>query len=665
MTVRAETMREILWQPDQQQVDSANLTVFREWVNQRYQLQLTDYPALHAWSIEQPGPFWQAIWEHCEVIASQTGEQVLEPGESLQSARWFPAARLNFAENLLRRNDQHIAIQFANEQGRRGSYSYAQLNDQVAQLAGALQVFGVTTGDRVAGYLPNLPETVIAMLACARLGAVWSSCSPDFGVNAVCDRFGQIRPRVLVAAAAYPYNGKLHHCVDNIREIKRRIDTIEHVILVPYMADDDTLSAAVADEGVSLWSDCRQLAMDRPSPEFVQSAFDHPLYILFSSGTTGVPKCIVHGAGGTLLQHLKEHRLHTDIKPRDNLFYFTTCGWMMWNWLVSGLASGCTITLFDGSPFYPEPRALFDLVDELGVTVLGTSAKSIAAWEKAGLNPCESHDLGSLRTILSTGSPLLPGNFDYVYQAIKSDVCLSSISGGTDIVSCFALGCPVLPVWRGELQCIGLGMQVEIRDDHGQVVHDQTGELTCSAPFPCMPVGFWDDPDGSRYRSAYFERFENVWAHGDFARIIEHPGGQQGVIIYGRSDATLNPGGVRIGTAEIYRQVETLPEIAESLCVGQDWQDDQRVILFVRLQAGIQLDENLEQTIRTTIRANTSPRHVPAKIIAVSDIPRTISGKITELAVRDVIHDRPVNNTHALANPEALDLFRDLPQLQH
>ncbi len=656
-------MTDMLWQPSEQQIAGANITAFREQVNQQYGLHLEDYSALYAWSIECPEAFWQMLWVHCGVVASQTGESVFLAGDDLQSGHWFPQARLNFAENLLNRNDDYIAIQFANECGHRHRYSYQQLNRQVAQLSAAFQQFGLTKGDRVAGYLPNLPETVIAMLACARLGAIWSSCSPDFGVNAVCDRFGQIKPKIFVAAVAYPYAGKVHQCLDNIREINQRIDSIEHCVLVPYLADNQMLIDASDDSNSHLWSDCLQFGADQPTPGYVQLPFDHPLYILFSSGTTGVPKCIVHGAGGTLLQHLKEHQLHTDITPDDNLFYFTTCGWMMWNWLVSGLASGCTITLYDGSPFHPDPQALFDLVDELGISVLGTSAKSIAAWEKAELIPRESHQLDTLRTVLSTGSPLLPGNFDYVYRDIKADVCLSSISGGTDIVSCFALGCPVLPVWRGELQCAGLGMQVEIRNDRGEVVSNQTGELTCSAPFPCMPIGFWNDNDGNRYSSAYFERFDNVWAHGDFARMTEHENGQQGVIIYGRSDATLNPGGVRIGTAEIYRQVETLPAIVESLCVGQDWEDDQRVILFVRLQPDVELDETLEQTIRKTIRANTSPRHVPAKIIAVNDIPRTISGKITELAVRDVIHGRSVDNTGALANPEALELFRNLPQL--
>ncbi len=652
-------MNEVLWQPGDQLIAGANITAFRESINSRYDLQLENYAALHAWSVAEPELFWQSVWDQTGIIADSPSERVLVRDAVFQKARWFADARLNFAENLLRRDDRQVAIQFANELGQRSSYTYQQLNQQVAQMASALQQFGVEQGDRVAGYLPNLPETVIAMLACARLGAIWSSCSPDFGVSAVGDRFGQIQPKVLVAAVAYPYAGKIHSCLSNIREISAGISSIAHTVLVPYVADDAMLADAVADDHCHLWSDCLQLGVTREAPEFVRLPFDHPLYILFSSGTTGVPKCIVHGAGGTLLQHLKEHQLHTDISAEDNLFYFTTCGWMMWNWLVSGLASGCTITLYDGSPFKPGPEALFDLVDELGISVLGTSAKSIAAWEKAGLKPSTTHALSSLRTILSTGSPLLPGNFDYVYRDIKSDICLSSISGGTDIVSCFALGCPVLPVRRGELQCLGLGMQVEIRDDNGKVVHNQTGELTCAAPFPCMPVGFWNDPDGSRYHNAYFGRFDNIWAHGDFARITE----TDGVIIYGRSDATLNPGGVRIGTAEIYRQVETLQEIAESLCVGQDWEDDQRVILFVRLQPGVELDESLELTIRQTIRANTSPRHVPAKIIAVADLPRTISGKITELAVRDVIHGREVNNTGALANPEALKLFRDLPQL--
>ncbi|GAB4125555.1 MAG: acetoacetate--CoA ligase [Wenzhouxiangellaceae bacterium] len=657
-----------MWQPDAGRCAAANITRFSEHVAVQHDLVIADYHDLQRWSLQHPADFWQTLWTYTGVLGERGSGPVLVNGEQMPGARWFPAARINYAENLLRWADQtpeRTAVLFANESGQRRRYSFADLRRQSEQLALTLQGMGVQAGDRVAGYLPNLPETLIAMLAATRLGAIWSSCSPDFGVNAVCDRFGQIQPKVMVAVAACPYNGVTHDCSLNVLEINRRIDSIEHVIVVPYVASDEGVQTAVSTANSVLWDDCmgaadQALQTGTPAPDYQRLAFDHPLYILFSSGTTGVPKCITHGAGGTLLQHLKEHQLHTDLGVDDNLFYFTTCGWMMWNWLVSALASGCAITLYDGSPFRPGPEALFDLVDELGISVLGTSAKSIAGWESAGLKPRASHRLHSLKAILSTGSPLLPASFDYVYRDIKADLCLSSISGGTDIVSCFALGCPTLPVYRGELQCIGLGMQVEIRNDAGEVVVNETGELTCSAPFPCMPVGFWNDADGSRYRQAYFEKFPGIWSHGDFARINEHGG----VIIYGRSDATLNPGGVRIGTAEIYRQVETLPQIAEALCIGQQWQDDERIVLFVIMAAGESLTGELKNLIRRTIRANTSPRHVPAVIVAVDDLPRTISGKLSEIAVRDVVHGREVKNTDALANPQALELFRDLPDLQ-
>ncbi len=662
------SQQQIMWQPDAQRVAAANMTRFGQLVAEHHGVAMIDYHDLQRWSLQHPQAFWQAVWDHTGVLGERGDGPVLVDGNKMPGAQWFPEARLNYAENLLRWADEtpeRTAVLFANESGLRSSYSFAELRQQSEQMALVLQSMGVMAGDRVAGYLPNLPETLIAMLAATRLGAIWSSCSPDFGVNAVCDRFGQIQPKVMVAAAACPYNGVSHDCSMHILEINQRIDSIEQVIVVPYVANDDGVQTAVSLANSVLWDDCMHQAAQRfeageAAPDYQRLAFDHPLYILFSSGTTGVPKCITHGAGGTLLQHLKEHQLHTDLGPGDNLFYFTTCGWMMWNWLVTALASGSAITLYDGSPFRPGPEALFDLVDELDISVLGTSAKSIAGWESAGLKPRASHKLDSLKAILSTGSPLLPASFDFVYRDIKSDVCLSSISGGTDIVSCFALGCPTLPVVRGELQCIGLGMQVEIRNDAGEVVVNETGELTCSAPFPCMPVGFWGDADGARYQQAYFDKFPGVWSHGDFARITEHGG----VIIYGRSDATLNPGGVRIGTAEIYRQVETMPQIAEALCIGQQWQDDERIVLFVVMAAGEQLTGELKNLIRRTVRANTSPRHVPAVIVAVDDLPRTISGKLSEIAVRDVVHGRAVKNTDALANPQALELFRDLPDLR-
>jgi len=662
------SQQQIMWQPDEQRRAAANIGRFSQLVGERHGQALSDYQALQRWSLQHPEHFWQAVWDFTGVVGVRGNGPVLVDGDKMPGAQWFPDARLNFAENLLRWAEQtpaRSAVLFANESGQRSRHSFAELRQQSEQMALVLQNMGVQAGDRVAGYLPNLPETLIAMLAATRLGAIWSSCSPDFGVNAMCDRFGQIQPRVMVAAAASLYNNKTHDCASNIVEISGRIDSIEHIIVVPYVASDDSVQTALSAASTVLWDDCMAQAAQRINageavPAFQRLPFAHPLYILFSSGTTGVPKCITHGAGGTLLQHLKEHQLHTDLGPDDNLFYFTTCGWMMWNWLVSALASGSAITLYDGSPFRPGPEALFDLVDELGISALGTSAKSIVGWENAGLKPRQSHQLSSLKVILSTGSPLLPASYDYVYRDIKEDVCLSSISGGTDIVSCFALGCPTLPVYRGELQCVGLGMQVEIRNDAGAVVVNETGELTCSAPFPCMPVGFWNDVDGTRYRQAYFNKFPGIWSHGDFARITEHGG----VIIYGRSDATLNPGGVRIGTAEIYRQVETLPQIAEALCIGQQWQDDERIVLFVVMAAGEQLSDDLKNLIQQTIRANTSPRHVPTVIIAVDDLPRTISGKLSEIAVRDVVHGRAVKNTDALANPQSLELFRDLPELQ-
>jgi acetoacetyl-CoA synthetase len=640
-----------LWTPPDERVAQANLTAFAHAVSRDWDTPISDYAALYSWSVEEPERFWQSVWTFADIIADRRGDVVLQ-GTAMPGAKWFPEARLNFAENLLRRKGAAPAIVFRGEDRVKRSISHDELYDEVARLTQALRDLGVGPGDRVAGYLPNMPEAVSAMLATAAIGAVWCSCSPDFGVQGVIDRFGQIEPKVLFSADGYFYNGKAHGCQQKLNEIVARLPSLQRVVVVPYVssqpkiADSVTLRDFISGYEVS-------------ETKFEQLPFNHPLYIMFSSGTTGVPKCIVHGAGGTLIQHMKEHLLHVDIKPSDRLFYFTTCGWMMWNWLVSGLASGATLMLYDGAPFYPNGNVLFDYVDQQDIAVFGTSAKFIDGVNKAGLEPISTHSLETLRTILSTGSPLVPESFDFVYEKIKKDVCLSSIAGGTDIISCFALGNPTLPVWRGELQCRGLGMRVEVFDDTGVSIKGAKGELVCTAPFPSMPVRFWDDPDDKKYRAAYFERFSDVWCHGDYVELTEH----DGLVIYGRSDAVLNPGGVRIGTAEIYRQAEQIEDVVESLVVGQHWQGDVRVILFVRLRDGLQLDDPLIAKIKEQIRRNTTPRHVPAKVIQVHDIPRTKSGKIVELAVRDVVHGEPVKNKEALANPEALDLFKDLPQL--
>ncbi|MGD2128662.1 MAG: acetoacetate--CoA ligase [Lysobacterales bacterium] len=647
-------MTEPIWSPGPARRQTANIKRFIELVRSELDPGVQDFWGLHRYSVDNPAEFWRAIWEFCDV-EGDAGETALEHPERMPGARWFPGARLNFAENLLRYRDSQPALMFKSENGFTSSISYAELYGAVARTAAALRAEGVEPGDRVGGFLPNLPETVIAMLATTSIGAIWSSCSPDFGIDGVVDRFGQIQPKVLFCAAAYSYNGKTHDCLDKVRGIIGSIPSIGRVVVVPYVRPEADISAIPG----AVWM-AEFIDNESTEVEFRRFPFDHPVYILYSSGTTGVPKCITHGAGGTLLQHKKELVLHTNLRRSDRICYFTTCGWMMWNWLVSSLAVGATVVLYDGSPFHPHPGAMFDLIDEIGVTIYGTGAKAIAAWEKAGVKPRESHQLNSLVTLLSTGSPLAPESFDYVYRDIKTNLCLSSISGGTDIVSCFALGCPILPVYRGELQCPGLGLAVDVLRDDGSVADiDETGELCCLKPFPAMPVGFWGDEDGSRYHSAYFETFPDVWAHGDFALKTEHGG----FVILGRSDATLNPGGVRIGTAEIYRQVEALDEVLESICVGQDWANDVRVVLFVRLRDGLVLDDDLRDRIRRTIRQNTTPRHVPARIIQVADIPRTISGKIVELAVRNVIHGRPVKNVDALANPEALKLYRDLPEL--
>ena len=648
-------MTQPLWTPSAQVIERANMRRFLEHVQRQCQPDIQSYSALYRWSIVHPERFWPQVWAFCGIKSSKTWDTVLTNGDEMPGAKWFEGARLNFAENLLRYRDQCPALVFRSEDNQhRVTLTYRELYAQVATLADALKKSGVKTGDRVAGFMPNRPETVIAMLAATSLGAIWSSCSPDFGIQGVLDRFGQIAPKVLFTCDGYFYAGKTVDSLARIRGVLEKLPAVERVVVVPYVSSQPDIG------GVPHAIQWRDYLTRASEIEFAQLPFEHTVYIMYSSGTTGVPKCIVHGAGGTLIQHLKELVLHTDLKREDMIFYFTTCGWMMWNWLVSSLAVGATVLLYDGSPFHAHQDILWRIAGEEGISIFGTSAKYLSAAEKFNVRPRIKHKLDKLRIITSTGSPLLPENSEYVYRDIKPDVCLSSISGGTDIISCFALGNPLLPVYPGELQCRGLGMAVEIWNENGKSVRSKPGELVCTKPFPSMPVYFWNDPDGKKYHDAYFDYFPGVWRHGDWAELTE----RDGLIIYGRSDATLNPGGVRIGTAEIYRQVEKLPEIVESIAVGQDWQGDVRVILFVHLREGIQLDEMLVKKIRATIRDNTSPRHVPAKIIAVPDIPRTISGKITELAVRNVIHGWPVKNTDALANPQALEHYRNLPELQ-
>jgi acetoacetyl-CoA synthetase len=597
--------------------------------------------------------FWDLVWDFGGVVGEK-GKRALVDADKMPGARFFPDARLNFTENLLRRSDDGPALIFNGEGQRHRTVSHAELRQQVAQFANALRAAGIRAGDRVAGYLPNMSEAIVAALGAAAVGAVWSSCSPDFGVQGVLDRFGQIEPRLLVTVDGYFYGGKTHDLKPKLAQIVPSLPTLEWVVVIPYVDAQPPLDAL---EGCTLWDEFigHQSTELRCEP----LPFNHPLYILYSSGTTGIPKCIVHGAGGTLIQHLKEHQLHCDIQSGDRVFYFTTCGWMMWNWLVTALASDATLLLYDGSPFHPDGNVLFDFADATGMTLFGTSAKFIDAVNKAGLAPIQSHALASVRTMTSTGSPLAPESFDFVYEKVKRDIHLASISGGTDIVSCFVGGDPTGPVWRGEIQGRALGMKVEVFDEQGQPLRGEKGELVCTMPFPSMPVGFWNDPDGRKYHAAYFDKFPGVWRHGDWAEITEH----DGIIIYGRSDAVLNPGGVRIGTAEIYRQVEQLDEIVESLVVGQQWENDERVVLFVRLREGQQLTPALEDRVRRRIREHATPRHVPAKILQVPEIPRTKSGKIVELAVRDVVHGREVKNKEALANPEALEYFRNRVEL--
>ena len=642
-----------LWQPSPAQIECSHMLRFQQQLKSQLNLSFADYEELHQWSVDKPEEFWAQLWQYSDIRASAPYSAVLSDSEKFPGAKWFEGSRLNFAENLLRNRSDKTALIARLENGARKTMSYGELYQQVAQLAAALRSAGLVKGDRVAGFMPNVAETIVAMLATSSIGAIWSSCSPDFGINGVMDRFGQIEPKVLFACNGYYYNGKTIDSTPRVKQIVEQIDSVEQLVLVQVTEAQTDIAQAVS------YSDFL-VRKNTPELQFEQLPFDHPLYIMYSSGTTGVPKCIVHGAGGTLIQQLKEQQLHTNLQPQDVLFYFTTCGWMMWNWLVAGLASEATLVLYDGSPFYPEPKSLIDMAEQEQISIFGTSAKYIAALEKAHVVPRETHQLEHLKAVLSTGSPLSHESFQYVYRDIKADLCLSSISGGTDILSCFVLGNPSLPVWEGEIQCRGLGMAVEIWNEQGQAVIEQKGELVCVKPFPSAPIYFWNDPENKKYLSAYFETYANIWAHGDYGEITAH----NGVIIHGRSDAVLNPGGVRIGTAEIYRQVEKLDEVVDSICIGQEWDDDVRVVLFVVLRAGLSLNDNLIGKIHSSIRSETTPRHVPAKVIAVTDIPRTISGKIVELAVRKVVHGQAVTNTDALANPEALELFKNLPELQ-
>lgn len=652
-TVTSETT-EALWSPTAERIASTQLTAFMQSVKDATGFDAGgDYFALHQWSLDEPAAFWRAVWDFTE-IQGDPGDIVCDDPSALPGCQWFPNATLNFAENLLRFADDREALVEIDEGDGRRALTYGQLREQVAQLADWMREQNIQPGDRIAGFMPNCIETVVAMLATASLGAVWSSCSPDFGKQGALDRFGQIAPRLLFTADGYVYNGKTCDSLARAGDIARAIPEIEQVVVVPKLSAQPALEEI---DAAVLWEFC--LSGDMPALRFEPRSFNDPLFILYSSGTTGVPKCIVHGIGGTLIQHAKEHVLHTDISRDDRFFYFTTCGWMMWNWLVSGLARGAALILYDGSPFAREGRRLIDAIDEERITVFGVGAKYLGALEKSGVVPAESHELSTLKTVLSTGSPLPHEGFEWVYRAFKPDLHLASISGGTDIVSCFACGIPTLPVYVGQLQAAGLGMATAIWNELGEPVEGEKGELVCTRSFPSCPVGFWRDADGHKFHAAYFDRWPGVWAHGDYGEKTS----EGGFIIHGRSDAVLNPGGVRIGTAEIYRQVERVPEVLDSVVVGQSWQDDVRVVLFVVLRDGVTLDEPLITCIRGEIRTNTTPRHVPAKVIQVADIPRTISGKIAELAVRKIIHGEAVGNQDALANPEALALYAALPEL--
>lgn len=644
-----------LWSPDAATLSRSNTERFIVEAQRRFNRPLSSYADLDAWSVAEPEEFWSLVWDFSGVIAEAKGVRIVAHKDLMPGAEWFPDARLNIAQNLLRRRDDAEALVFWGEDSIRRRMTYRELYAAVSRLRQALEAAGVQQGDRVAGYIPNMPEAIVGMLAAASLGAIWSSCSPDFGAAGALDRFRQIEPKVLLAADGYYSAGKKNDCLPKLAELEEVLGTL--VVVVPYTDPSPDLSTL--QHGILYEEFIQPYAAE--DIQFPMLPFNHPLYIVFSSGTTGAPKCIVHSAGGTLLQHLKEHLLHVDIQEDDRLFYGTTCGWMMWNWMVSALALGITLLLYDGSPLHRRGTILFEYADAERMTIFGTSAKYLETLMKAGVRPRETHSLATLRTMLSTGSPLAPEDFDYVYANIKPDIRLSSISGGTDIISCFVQGSPLLPVWRGEIQCRGLGLRVEIYNDAGKRVIGEKGELVCAAPFPAMPIGFWNDPSGTKYRAAYFEKFPGVWHHGDYAEETKHGG----YIFYGRSDATLNPGGVRVGTAELYRQVEQIPEVIESVAVSQQYRGDARIILFVKLKDGAALTPELLQRIRTQILSHTTAHHVPAKILQVSDIPRTRNGKITELAVRDAVEGREIKNIGALQNPEILREFADRPELQN
>ena len=647
-------MSEPLWAPSAEQIADAKITALLGAVNDRWGQTLPDSTALWQFSVDEREKFWLSVIDFCDLKAETWGETVLADGDKLPGAKWFPDARLNFAENILKRRDDADAIVFRGEDQVRRRMSFAELYDTVSRLAQALKAEGVGPGDRVAGYLPNMPEAIVAMLAAASLGATWSSCSPDFGLQGVLDRFGQIEPKVLFACDGYFYNGKTHDIGAKTADLVGQISAITKTVIVPYISNAPDITAIPT---ATLWDDFIGYFI-AGEITFTQMPFDHPLYIVFSSGTTGQPKCIIHSVGGMLLKHTVEQVCQFNIDETHKVFWFTTLGWMMWNWLVTNLAWGATLLLYDGSPFYPDGNVTFDFAEAEGMTMMGVSAKFIDACNKTKLRPKDAHDLSKLQAIGSTGSALVPEGFDYVYDHIKADVHLASMSGGTDIAGCFCGGDPTLPVWRGEIQAATLGMATDVFDDDGQPVTQQKGELVCTKAFPTVPV-FLNDDDGARLRGAYFEHFDNIWTHGDFMERTEH----NGFIIYGRSDATLNPGGVRIGTAEIYRQVEKLDEVIETIAIGQDWDNDVRVVLFAILRDGLTLDQDLTAKIKAQVRTHCTPRHVPARVVQVTDIPRTKSGKIVELAVRDVVYGRSIKNAEALANPEALEQFKGREEL--